>query len=108
MLLDSDVLQNFKKNVFYHGTGLDPAESIVQRGFSAWTYDEELGRWRQGDNLGPGIYITGNWRIALFFGPTLLRVGIRPGTRFLNAAMPPDTATLRYLQKEFGRDVLKK
>ncbi len=108
MTTDSEVLSNFDKHVFYHGTSLNAAESIARYGFRVWFRDEEIGRYAGGGNLGVGIYVTCNWRIALWFGPTLLLVTIRPGTRLLNAALPPDGKIVDYLQREFGREVLKK
>lgn len=106
--MDSNVLDNFEKHVFYHGTSLEAAESIAQHGFCVWFEDDEGGRYAGGGNLGTGLYLTCNWRIALWFGPILLRVAIRPGTRLLNSALPPDGKIVDYLQKEFGREILRK
>jgi len=106
--MESDVVHNFRNHVFYHGTSLEAAESIAQQGFQVWFEDAEIGRYTSGGNLGTGLYITCNWRMALWFGPTLLRVEIQPGTRLLNAALPPDGKTLAYLQHEFGHEILKK
>jgi hypothetical protein len=106
--MNSNILDNFEKHVFYHGTSSEAAESIAQRGFCVWFEDDEYGRYHSGGNLGIGLYITCNWRMALMFGPTLLRVAIRPGTRFLNTALRPDGKILDYLQREFGREILRK
>ncbi len=106
--MDSDILENFQKHVFYHGTSLDAAESIIQQGFQVWIQIEDWGRGPRGGNLGVGVYLSCNWRTALWFGATLLRVSIRPGTRLLNAAIPPDKSCLAYLEKEFGREILNK
>ena len=106
--MDNDILENFQKHVFYHGTSLDAAESIIQQGFQVWIQIEDWGRGPRGGNLGVGVYVSCNWRTALWFGATLLRVSIRPGTRLLNAAIPPDRSCLAYLEKEFGREILNK
>ncbi|RPH50020.1 MAG: hypothetical protein EHM85_11910 [Desulfobacteraceae bacterium] len=106
--MDSDILLNFEKHVFYHGTTFKAAESIAQRGFCVWFKDDEMGRYAGGGNLGIGLYITCNWKIALLFGSTLLRVAIHPGTRLLNSALPPDGKIIDSLQREFGREILRK
>ena len=46
--------------------------------------------------------------MAAWFGPALLRITAVPGTRLLNSAIRPDEKTLEYLQREFGREILKK
>jgi hypothetical protein len=106
--MNSGLLDNFDKHVFYHGTTLDAAESIARQGFRVWFQDDGAERYASGGNLGTGLYITCNWRIALWFGSALLRVDIRPGTRLLNSALHPDGKIVNYLQREFGREVLKK
>ena len=108
MKMVSEFLNNFDKHIFYHATSLDSAESIARHGFRVWFQDNEIGRYASGGNLGTGLYITCNWRIALWFGSVLLCVSIRPGTRLLNSALPPDGKIVDYLQREFGREVLKK
>lgn len=102
------ILENFQKHVFYHGTSLVAAESIVQQGFQVWIQIEGWGRGPRGGNLGVGVYVSCNWRTALWFGPALLRVSMRPGTRLLNAAVRPDKSCLAYLEREFGREILNK
>ncbi len=94
--------------IFFHGTSLIAAEAIVQNGFKVWFDDRDLGRYSGGGNLGTGIYVTRNWRIALWFGPTLLQLETLPGTRLLNSALPPDPNIIEYLQREFGREILRK
>ncbi len=99
---------DFQKNVFYHGTTLEAAESIAQYGFQVWREDDDGERYPSGGNLGNGIYVSTDWRTALWFGPTLLQVGLRPGTKLLNAALPPDGKLLDSLKREFGREILTK
>lgn len=103
-----EILSNFDQHIFFHGTSPKSARKIAQQGFRVWLRDKEVGRYASGGNLGNGIYITCNWRMALWFGPVLLRVGLRSGTRVLNAAVMPDSKVLSYLQREFGREILKK
>ena len=106
--MDNSVLDNFNQHVFYHGTSLEAAESIAQGGFCVWFEDDEFSRYASGGNLGTGLYISCNWRIALWFGPTLLRVEILHGTKLLNSALSPDSKIVDYLQREFGREILRK
>ena len=106
--MDSNILDNFEKPVFYHGTTAKAVESIARDGFRVWFVDDESGPFAARGHLGTGLYVTCNWRMALWFGPSLLRVAIRPGTRLLNAALPPDGKILDSIQREFGRDVLRK
>lgn len=106
--MNHDLLENLRNHTFYHGTSLEAAESIAQSGFQVWFEDEEIGHCARSGNHGNGIYLTCNWRTALWFGPTLLRVEIRSGTRLLNAALPTDDRVISYLRKEFGFEILKK
>jgi hypothetical protein len=103
-----EIAQNLTRHVFYHGTHLDTVERIHQEGFRERFYDEDGDPSWSGGNLGTGIYITCNWRIALWFGSTLLSVGLQPGTRILDAVVPPDPNILAYLRREFGREIFKK
>ena len=103
----TETVENLTRRVFYHGTSLEAARGIHESGFKVWFNDEEFGRYSIGGNLGTGIYVTCNWRTALWFGDVLLRVEMEPGTRILDASRPPDSAVLRYLQREFGRGILK-
>jgi hypothetical protein len=104
----SEYASLLRNQVLYHGTSLDAAERIVGEGFREQFLDDEGELGGSGGNLGPGIYISANWRWSLWFGPVLLRVGLRPGTRVLDASQPPDSKVIRYLQREFGRQILTK
>ena len=106
--MNSNALDNLEKHIFFHGTSLEAAKAIAKHGFRVWFADDEPGRYPGGGNLGVGAYITCNWRIALWFGPTLLRVAMHPGTRLLNLALPPDGKIIGYLQREFGREILSR
>jgi hypothetical protein len=101
-----DILQNFRKHVFFHGTRA-PADVVLREGFQRGWYDEEANWWLSSGIIGNGVYCSCSWRTALWFAPTLLRVNLKPGTRILNAAIPPDTHVLGYLRREFGRDILQ-
>jgi hypothetical protein len=106
--MDRDVLHNLERHVFYHGTSLEAAESIATEGFRAWFMDPEYGQYSGYGNLGTGVYITCNWRTALWFGPVLLRVAVAPSTRLLDATLPPDDKCIDSLRREFGREILRK
>lgn len=97
------------KNIFYHGTSIEAAESIYQIEFRVWLKDKYDGWYYPfGGNLGAGIYITDSWRIALRFGPVLLRVTIIPGTKILDSSKRHDTRVIKYFQKEFGLEIIRK
>jgi hypothetical protein len=111
--MSEDVLANLKNHVFFHGTSLRAAEQIASAGFQVWRHETEVygdGEEKyviaSGGNLGIGIYLSCDWRVALLFGNTLLRVTPKVGTRLLDAAAPPDPKVVRYLQREFGRAIL--
>lgn len=91
---------------FFHGTRYLDARDILRRGFKVW---RRVGgdRVAGGGNLGRGIYVTRDPRVALWFGEAFLRVETTPGTRTLNAAVPPDPKVLRSLVREFGRAILE-
>jgi hypothetical protein len=92
---------------FYHGTAPENVERIWQAGFRIQVYVEEDGsRWPVTGLLGAGVYITRNWRQALFFGRALLRVELRRGTRILDLRPKPDGKVLDALRKEFGAPML--
>ena len=106
---DDAILENFRQKVFYHGTSWDHTESIAWQGFRALREgDEWSGTFHCGGVLGHGLYITCNWRLALWYGPTLLRVGIQPGTRLLNAAIPEEQKLVASLRRKFGGEILSK
>jgi len=108
--MDDDILANLQRHIFYHGTHVECVRRIMRQGFRVWRwhYCPGVGQYADPGYLGSGVYITCNCRQALWFGPTLVRVDIRPGTRLLNAALPPDRKVLDRLRREFGREVLEK
>ncbi len=92
---------------YFHGTDVPAALSILRQGFRVWRPRGPDGERVASDgNLGRGIYITNDHRVALFFGQALLRVEIAPGTRILDASLPPGPKTIRSLVREFGRTIL--
>lgn len=104
--MEFDIEFNLRHHIFFHGTRALDCNSIKQDGFKAGTHDE--GRWVPAWGLlGNGVYISCNWRTALWFGPTLLRVKTKPGIRILNIADEVDSHVLTYLKREFGAAILK-
>lgn len=91
---------------YYHGTSPKAARAIARQGFRVWFDDPEIGRYASGGNLGCGVYLSAEWRVALWFGPTLLRVALRAGTKLLDASIPPDPGALDSVRREFGHEVL--
>jgi hypothetical protein len=74
-------------------------------GFRGEFYDEE-GRWLRDGNLGKGVYLTCDWRTAVWFGPILLEATLTKGTRILDASPPADPNVLASLKREFGHELL--
>lgn len=105
--------------VFYHGTSKCNARKILREGLKDWSctestpllkYKAEQGitRWLHDGWYGRGTYVSCNWRAALYFGPVLFRVTIRPGTRLLRLDLLPDRKVLDTLKREFGKEILVK
>jgi hypothetical protein len=98
---------------FYHGTHYFNVESIVKDGFKTWQIleadegdDFDTIRYAAQGCLGRGIYLTRNWKNALFFGNTLLKTKLKPNTKLVDVSIPPNTAVIKYLKKKFGKDIL--
>jgi len=87
---------------YFHGTSLENARAIVMRGFAASYEDNTL----RGGVLGTGVYVTAEFRTALFFGDTLLQVELQEGTKILDLGVPVDAVQMDSLVREFGRGVL--
>ena len=93
---------------FYHGTLPKYAGRIRAEGFRVGAID----LFGDGDlvvigggNIGFGSYLTTDWRIALWFGPAILKIHLQRGTRILRLGSPPDKKVLLYLRKEFGKSL---
>jgi hypothetical protein len=109
--MNIEIAENLKKHVFYHATTQDRAEKIAKEGFrSRMVFDPEYNESYSttGGCLGSGIYVTCNWKTALFFGNVLLEVGLAKGTRILDVSQPPDKAVLDGLKRKFGHEILRK
>jgi len=113
----TEILENFRNRIFYHGTSGENAKSIKEEGFKTQFFFDNEGdqefwgdsHWcNYGGNLGNGLYFTCNWRAALWFGEALLRVELRPGTRLLLTSVEPDYKVINYLKKEFSKEILTK
>lgn len=96
------------REIWFHGTSAEAAERIGRQGFREQFLEDDGSLGQSGGNLGVGVYVSSSWRVALWFGRVLLRVSLSPGTRILNATVSPDGDVLRYLKREFGRDVLRR
>lgn len=101
-----EVQENLRTGTFYHGCkNVDDLGSITTKGFRSDFFDEE-GRWQRDGNLGKGVYLTCDWRTAVWFGAVLLEATLVKGTRILDASIPPDKRVLSYLRREFGNEIL--
>ena len=97
---------------FYHGTLLESAEEIAEKGFQVWFWDEPTedaeGCYAPSTGvLGNGIYISRSWESCLLYGRTLLRVSLQPGTRVLDLWPEADPRVINYLRREFGSQILR-
>ena len=97
---------NLSKLTFFHGAkSSEDAAVIARMGFRVDFHDSD-GRWMRDGNLGIGVYLTCNWKTALWFGQVLLRVSLIEGTRIFDASPAPDRNVLDGLTRRFGREVL--
>jgi len=90
--------ESIDQKTFYHGTYFRNIPEIEKQGLKSQGY------WGY---LNKGIYITEDWRIALFFGEYLYIVKLKQGTRLLDLSQKPDKKVLDYLKREFGKQLLK-
>lgn len=98
--------ENFRQRTFYHGieSTLDLL-SIQRQGFRR-EFIEDGERWFRDGNLGIGVYLSCNWKTALWFGQVLVRVTVQKGTHIFDTSPPADRTVLDNLVKKFGREVL--
>jgi hypothetical protein len=90
------MVKSIDEKEFYHGTHVDCIPSIAKEGL------------KYGDGiLNSGIYITEDWRNALWFGNCLYQVKLKEGTRLLDLSIPHDSKTVEYLAREFGKNIIK-
>jgi hypothetical protein len=88
--------KSIDEKVFYHGTNNDNVSDIEKEGL------------KYGDGiLNQGVYISENWRIALWFGASLYQVKLKKGTRILDLSAAADMQVIGYLKREFGKELLK-
>jgi hypothetical protein len=104
------ILDNMSRHEFYHGTSHENAASIAREGFHVRYYTDEEGDSciSSGGALGDGIYMTANPGTALYFGPVVFMVAVRPGLRILDVTTPADRAIISCLSREFGHEILTK
>ncbi len=94
--------------VYYHGTNPEAAERILGEGFRTWFWNDEDGYLPVGGYLGIGVYISKDWRVALWFGRVLLVVKTVPGTRILDVSAPEDKGVIASLRRKFGNEIFRK
>lgn len=96
--------------LYFHGTTPDRAIFIRRQGFKIGCVKlpDDDDPWYFGyGNIGYGTYISEDWRVAVWFGYSLLKIRLEPGTRLLPMPEVPDIKILSYLKREFGKDILK-
>lgn len=102
----SEIKHNLRTHRFFHGCkNTEDLASISMTGFRGDFFDEE-GRWQRDGNLGKGVYLTCDWRTAVWFGPILLQATLTRGTRILDASVPADPHVLKSLKREFGQELI--
>jgi hypothetical protein len=86
--------------VYYHGTRAGYGHAIMTRGF-------ELGHEGHGNLLGRGVYIAQTlagvalWTLSEF----IITCTLKPGTRILWVEENYDLRVIKYLEREFGREL---
>lgn len=101
-----EIQTNLKDARFYHGCkNQEDLGSISTQGFRGEFFDEE-GRWQRDGNLGKGVYLSCDWRTALWFGSILLEATLTKGTKILDASPHADPRVLASLKREFGQELL--
>jgi len=41
----TEILENLSRHIFFHGTSLEAAQGIHERGFQVWFMDEDFGQY---------------------------------------------------------------
>jgi hypothetical protein len=92
---------------FYHATAPENLESILRNGFRLpFFVDEDGNRLKVEGCTGHGVYVSKDWRTALWFNRALLRVQLINATRILDVSVAPDMRVIDSLRREFGRELL--
>ena len=86
--------------IFYHGTWAGYGHAIMTRGF-------ELGHEGRGNLLGRGVYIAQTLAAAALWTPSdfIITCTLKPGTRILWVEESYDRRVIKYLEREFGRQL---
>lgn len=88
--------------VYYHGTWVGYGHAIMTRGF-------ELGHEGRGNLLGRGVYIRQTLASAALWTPSnfIITCTLEPGTRILWVEESYDLRVIKYLEREFGRQLIE-
>ena len=86
--------------IYYHGTWAGYGHAIMTRGF-------ELGHKGRGNLLGRGVYIAQTLAAAALWTPSdfIITCTLKPSTRILWIEESYDHRIIRYLKREFGRQL---
>lgn len=104
--LSAEVALHLKQHTFFHGSESAEDMAKIFRGGFTREFTDSDGRWFRDGNLGIGIYLSCDWRTAVWFGNVVAQCTLERGTRVLDTSAPPDRAVLRYLRREFGTELL--
>ncbi len=88
---------------YWHGTTSEAAVCIACEGFRIAPDFAKWGRW---GTFRDAIYLTKSIATAACFGDYVARCRLRDGTQVLRLDGAYDSNTIRYLRREFGKDVL--
>ena len=90
-----------KNQMYFHGTHPDCLHDIATQGF-------KIRESRTGRHLGNGVYVATSVKTVFGYGfEYVFKCELEPSTRILWIEKQPDKDVIAYLQKEFGRDILK-
>lgn len=89
-----------EKAIYYHGTWTGYGHAIMTRGF-------ELGHEGRGNLLGRGVYIAQTLDAAALWTTSdfIITCSLLPGTRILWVDETYDQRVIKYLEREFGREL---
>jgi len=88
--------KSIDQKIFYHGTFEKAVPSIEKEGLKHGY-----------GHLNQGVYISEDWRTALWFGAFLYQIKLKKGTRILDLSIAANIKVIKYLRREFGKALLK-
>ena len=92
---------------YFHATSPLNLPSIIEHGLILPFVEDDEKRYPVDGILGHGVYISRDWKTALWFNTALLRVQLKTGTRILETGDPPEMKSIDSLRRELGAELLR-